>query len=311
MKILITGGAGFIGSHIADAYIREGHSVVILDNLSSGRIANVHPDAKFVEGDIRDRDLIDRLFAEHRFDVVNHQAAQMDVRKSVDDPIFDAETNILGSLNLLQASKKYSVHRFILASTGGAIYGEQEYFPADELHPTNPESPYGVAKRTIEMYLHYFSVVHGIKYTAFRYSNVYGPRQDPHGEAGVVSIFSNALRSGKPCTIFGDGKQTRDYVFVADVVRAHIKALDLEAASDTYNLSTAIETTVSQLYALIAESLGKNSTEPRYSSARKGEVQRSVCSYQKAFHHFGWQPEVSLRYGLQRTLIYFEATLSA
>jgi UDP-glucose 4-epimerase len=306
LKILITGGAGFIGSHIADALTAKGHSVVVLDNLSSGKIENINSNIQFIEGDIRDRALIDRVFKEHRFDAVNHHAAQMDVRKSVEDPIFDAETNIIGSLNLLEASVKYSVKRFMFASTGGAIYGEQDYFPADENHPTRPESPYGIAKRSIELYLHYYKKVHGLEHTIFRYANVYGPRQDPHGEAGVVSIFINALLENRQGTIFGDGEQTRDYVFVGDVVRAHLLALEKNKDSETFNISTGIETSVNDLFKMLSDILTKGIATPIHADARKGEQKRSVCSYEKAMNMLGWKPEMSFSAGLVQTVEYFK-----
>ena len=311
MKILITGGAGFIGSHIADALIKGEHFVVVLDNLSSGRIENVNSKTTFVQGDVCDSKLINSLFAEHRFDIVNHHAAQMDVRKSVADPVFDAEVNILGSLNLLEASREHSVKHFIFASTGGAIYGEQDYFPADENHPTRPESPYGVAKRSIELYLHYYLKVHGLQHTIFRYANVYGPRQDPHGEAGVVSIFTNAfLLENRQCMIFGDGKQTRDYVFVGDIVRAHLLALEKNTGSETFNISTGIETDVNQLFFMLSNILTNGKAKPDYADVRKGEQKRSVCSYTKAEELLGWRPEVSLETGLKKTVEYFQTALA-
>ena len=306
MKILITGGAGFIGSHIADALITDGHSVVVLDNLSSGRFENLNPKAHFIQGDIRDKVLIDHLFKEHQFDIVNHHAAQMDVRKSVTDPVFDAETNIIGTINLLEASREHSIKRFIFASTGGAIYGEQDYFPADENHPTRPESPYGIAKRSVELYLHYYLSVHGLAHTIFRYANVYGPRQDPHGEAGVVSIFTNALLAEKQCTIFGDGKQTRDYVYVGDVVRAHILALEKNIGSETFNISTGIETDVNQLFSMISGIITDGNATASYSESRKGEQKRSVCSAEKAEKFLGWKPGTGLEDGLKRTVGYFK-----
>lgn len=306
MKILITGGAGFIGSHITDALIANAHSVVVLDDLSSGRIENLNPAAIFVQGDIRDKKLVDQLFKTHRFDIVNHHAAQMDVRKSVADPSFDAEVNVLGSLNLLEASRENSVKRFIFASTGGAIYGEQDYFPADENHPTRPESPYGVAKRSIEMYLHYYKAVHGLDHTIFRYANVYGPRQDPNGEAGVVSIFSNALLDRRQATIFGDGSQTRDYVYVGDVVKAHLVALEKNMGSETFNISTGIETDVNKLFSMISNIITKGNAKPVYSDPRKGEQKRSVCAYVKAEKMLGWKPSVTIEQGLKQTVEYFQ-----
>ena len=306
LNILITGGAGFIGSHITDAHIARGHTVFVLDNLSSGKIENLNPKTHFVEGDIRDKTLIDRLFKEHQFDIVNQHAAQMDVRKSVLDPVFDAETNIIGTINLLEASREHSVKRFIFASTGGAIYGEQDYFPADENHPTRPESPYGIAKRSVELYLHYYLSVHGLAHTIFRYANVYGPRQDPHGEAGVVAIFTNALLDAKQCTIFGDGKQTRDYVFVGDVVRAHILALEKNSGSETFNISTGIETDVNKLFSMLSDIITDGKAQVSYSEERKGEQKRSVCSFDKATKFLGWKPEMRLEDGLKQTVEYFK-----
>jgi len=311
LKILITGGAGFIGSQIADAFVKAKHSVIVLDNLSSGKTENLNPGAQFIQGDIRDKNLIETLFAEHKFDIINHHAAQMDIRKSVDDPIFDAETNIIGSINLLEASVKHTVKRFIFASTGGAIYGEQEYYPADENHPTRPESPYGVAKRSIELYLNYYWKVHGLQHTVFRYANVYGPRQDPHGEAGVVSIFINALLEDHTCTIFGNGGQTRDYLYVGDVVRAHLITIEKNVGSETFNVSTGIETSVNDLFAMLATILSDSKAKAIYAHARKGELERSVCSYAKIEKLFGWKPEVSFHEGLKKTAEYFQSLHTA
>ncbi|HEY6171618.1 MAG TPA: NAD-dependent epimerase/dehydratase family protein [Candidatus Kapabacteria bacterium] len=304
MNILVTGGAGFIGSHIADSFLSAGHHVVILDNLSSGKRENINPKATFIEGDIRDGELVEKIFHENAIDVVDHHAAQIDVRKSVTDPSNDANINILGSLNLLEASRRHNIKRFIFASTGGAIYGEQDYFPADELHPTRPESPYGITKRSVELYLHYYNKVHGLDHTIFRYTNVYGPRQDPHGEAGVVAIFSNALLAGKQAMIFGDGKQTRDYVFISDLVRAHLLAIENESGSNTYNIATGIETDVNTLFTILANEAGKEST-PRYDEARPGELLRSVCTSEKIAKALGWQPETNITEGLSRTFDFF------
>lgn len=305
MNILVTGGAGFIGSHLGDSFIRAGHTVIILDNLSSGKRENINPQATFIEGDVCDTKLVNEIFTEHTIDIVNHHAAQIDVRKSVTDPLYDANTNILGSINLLQASHKHNIKRFIFASTGGAIYGEQDYFPADEEHPIRPESPYGITKRSVELYLHYFHKVHGIDYTIFRYSNVYGPRQDPHGEAGVVAIFSNALLAGKQVVIFGDGKQTRDYVYISDLVRAHLLAIESERGSHTYNIATGVETDVNTLFAILSEKSGKQSPA-KYESARAGELLRSVCNAGKAALKLGWKPETTLAEGLSQTFDYFK-----
>ena len=225
MKILVTGGAGFIASQIADAFINEGHQVVILDDLSTGFKKNINPKAKFINSNICDKNL-DRLFETEKFDVVNHHAAQMDVRRSVKDPEFDATTNILGTINLLQNCVKYSVKKFMFASTGGAVYGEQDYFPADEKHAQQPKSPYGISKLAVEKYLYFYNSEHKLNYTILRYANIYGPRQNPFGEAGVVAIFSTKLLNGEQPVINGHGKQTRDYVFVGDVVKANLLALN-------------------------------------------------------------------------------------
>jgi UDP-glucose 4-epimerase len=308
VNILVTGGAGFIGSHIADAFISEGHSVTILDDLSTGRDANLNSAAEFVNGSICDSALVEELFSSHQFDLIDHHAAQIDVRKSVLDPVSDATTNIDGSINLLEASHRHKVKHFIFASTGGAIYGEQEYFPADEKHPTRPESPYGVAKRCVELYLHFYKKVYGLSNTIFRYSNVYGPRQDPKGEAGVVAIFCNALMQEQQAFIYGDGTQTRDYVFIGDLVQAHLKALDHIGESDTYNIATGIETDVNTIFTTLSGILTNGKAQPVYSAARLGELIRSVCDPAKAERELGWKATTSLEDGLKATVKYFKDT---
>jgi UDP-glucose 4-epimerase len=233
VKILVTGGAGFIGSHIADAYVQQGHDVVILDDLSSGSKGNINPGATFVHLDIRDKGVAD-LFRSEQFDVVNHHAAQMDVRRSVSDPQYDASINVLGGLNILENASRHKVKKVIFSSTGGAIYGEQDYFPADELHPLRPLSPYGITKLCTEKYLFYYKEVHGMDHVVLRYANVYGPRQNPHGEAGVVAIFASKLLRGEQPVINGDGKQTRDYTFVGDVVKANLAAPSRDQTSSMW-----------------------------------------------------------------------------
>ena len=240
MKVLVTGGAGFIGSHIVDAYIAAGHHVEIIDNLVTGREQNINPRAVFHRADIRDAEAVARVFGATRFDVVNHHAAQMDVRRSVADPVYDASVNVLGVLTLLEAAMKTGVRRFVFASSGGAIYGEQDVFPADEKHATRPISPYGVAKLTTEQYLFYYEAVYGIESVCLRYANVYGPRQNPEGEAGVVAIFTTKMLKGEQPVVNGDGKQTRDYVFVGDVVRANVLALGLNGFR-ILNVGTGVE----------------------------------------------------------------------
>ncbi len=306
MNILVTGGAGFIGSHVVDAYIELGHNVVVVDNLSTGSIENLNPNAKFYQLDIRD-DKVEGIFKLEKIDVVNHHAAQMDVRKSVEDPIYDADVNIIGSLKLLQFSIKYGVKKFIFASTGGAIYGEQDYFPADEEHPTRPLSPYGVAKLTVEKYLYFYKEVHGLNYVALRYANIYGPRQNPHGEAGVVAIFTSKMLKGEQPIINGDGFQTRDYTYVGDVVRANVLALNYDK-SDIFNIGTGLETDVNTLFHKLKSLTGAN-CEEFHGPAKPGEQRRSVISYDKIYKTLGWKPEVSLDEGLRLTVEFFKNKL--
>lgn len=307
MKILVTGGAGFIASQIADAFIDEGHQVVILDDLSTGYEKNVNPKAKFVKANICDKNL-DKLFAEEKFDVVNHHAAQMDVRRSVKDPEFDATTNILGTINLLQNCVKYRVKKFMFASTGGAVYGEQDYFPADERHNQQPKSPYGISKLAVEKYLYFYNSEHKLNYTILRYANIYGPRQNPFGEAGVVAIFSTKLLKGEQPIINGHGNQTRDYVFVGDVVKANLLGLNDEV-SDVYNIGTGIETDVNQLFHYINDITGAGKEE-KHGPAAAGEQLRSVITSDKLFNKFGWRPSTKLEDGLKATVEFFKNNLA-
>jgi UDP-glucose 4-epimerase len=306
MKILVTGGAGFIASHIADKFIEEGHEVVILDDLSTGFEKNINPKAKFVKLNIRDEKLFN-LFEEEKFDVVNHHAAQMDVRRSVIDPVFDADTNILGTINLLQNSVKYGVKKFMFASTGGAVYGEQECFPADENHPTNPVSPYGISKLSVEKYLYFYFNEHKLNYTILRYANIYGPRQNPFGEAGVVAIFSTKLLKREQPIINGTGEQTRDYVFVKDVVKANILTL-ADEESDIYNVGTGIETNVNDLYKVLNEIVG-NGQEEKHGTAAAGEQMRSVITSEKLFNKFKWKPSIKLIDGLKESAEFFKINI--
>ncbi len=303
MKILVTGGAGFIGSHVADALIDQGHEVVIVDNLSMGRIENVNPRARFVKMNIQD-DQILKLFEDERFDVVDHHAAQMDVRLSVADPIYDANNNIIGTINLLQAAVKTGVKKFIFISSGGAIYGEQDYFPADEEHPTRPVSPYGITKLSGEKYLYFYHHVYGIQFVVLRYSNVYGPRQNPKGEAGVVAIFTSRMLNGGQPIINGDGLQTRDYVFVGDVVSANLKALSYDQC-DYFNIGTGIETNVNELFHKLRHLTNAN-VEEVHGPAQPGEQLRSVLNIDKAQRLLQWRPQVSLEQGLAITVDYFK-----
>jgi UDP-glucose 4-epimerase len=303
-NILVTGGAGFIGSHVVDRYVADGHQVTVLDNLSSGKREQVNPAAEFHHLDILDPE-VEQVIARGRFDIVNHHAAQIDVRKSVADPLFDARVNILGTLRLLELSRQHGVKRFLFVSSGGATYGEQVQFPATEEHPVHPVSPYGVGKASGEHYAFYYQAVHGLPYVALRYANVYGPRQDPHGEAGVVAIFTGRLLRGEPCTIFGDGRQTRDYVYVGDVVEANALAADLARdLRGPFNIGTGIETDVNRLFALIAEAVGRRGEATR-GAARPGEQMRSVIDPSKAARVLGWRPRTPLEEGLSRTVAFF------
>ncbi len=306
MKILVTGGAGFIASQIADAYLSEGHEVYVLDNLSTGFLKNVSPEVHFVKADISSPSILE-LFQKVKFDVVNHHAAQIDVRKSVNDPVFDASTNILGTINLLQACIKTNVNKFMFASTGGAIYGEQEYFPADEKHPTNPVSPYGITKLSIEKYLYFYKNEYGLNYTILRYANVYGPRQNPFGEAGVVAIFTNKLLRNENPIINGDGMQTRDYVFVGDVVKANLTTLN-DNGSNIYNVGTGIETSVNELFAKLNSIAGNKSVE-KHGPAPKGEQARSLITSDKLFNNFNWKPSVTIDEGLKKTFDFFKSNI--
>lgn len=303
MNILVTGGAGFIGSHVADACISSGHSIFIIDDLSMGKREYLNSNAKFLKMDIRD-EKVQEVFQKEKFDVLIHHAAQMDVRKSVEDPLFDASINILGTLNLLENCQSSGVRKFIFASTGGAIYGEQDYFPADETHPVRPCSPYGVSKLSIEKYLNYYHVVYGLNYICLRYANVYGPRQNPHGEAGVVAIFTSKMLAGEQPVINGDGKQTRDYVYVEDVVKANLSALSYND-SGIFNIGTGIETDVNQLFNMLKEYSHSKSREI-HGPPKKGEQQRSVLDYSMAKNALSWRPSIGLSEGLRKTVEYFK-----
>ncbi|RJP23674.1 MAG: NAD-dependent epimerase/dehydratase family protein [Deltaproteobacteria bacterium] len=302
MRVLVTGGAGFIGSHVSQAYVDAGHEVLVVDNLSSGKKENVPEGARFVFGDVGSDTAVEAVRT-FRPEVVNHHAAQINVRKSVEDPVFDARENILGTLTLLEASRKHGVRKVIFSSSGGAGYGEQEYFPADEKHPLRPVSPYGAAKVAVELYLHFYRVQYGLEYTALRYSNVYGPRQDPHGEAGVVAIFCTRLLRRQTAVINGDGEQTRDYVYVGDVVRANVEALS-RGEGLGINIGTGFETDVNTLFRRLRDLSGSRQEEI-HGPAMAGEQRRSVIENRMAFDELGWYPNVSLDDGLALTLAYF------
>ncbi|MCX6090962.1 MAG: NAD-dependent epimerase/dehydratase family protein [Candidatus Atribacteria bacterium] len=301
-KILVTGGAGFIGSHVVDVYLRSGYDVVVVDSLSTGRRENLNPHARFYQIDIRSTAEIDDLFQKEQFDSVNHHAAQINLRRSVEEPFFDASVNILGTINLLEMCKKYRVKKCIFASTGGAIYGEPPQIPVDENVPAEPLSPYGIAKRSVELYLAYYRVIWGLDSIVLRYGNVYGPRQDPLGEAGVIAIFCGRILNNLPCVIFGDGRKTRDYVFVEDIAEASLLAL--RAPSGIYNLGTGKETSVLQLLETL-QKISQRNVAVQFDPERKGEINRIALSTEKVRRTMGWIPHVSLEEGMERTFSWF------
>jgi UDP-glucose 4-epimerase len=302
MRVLVTGGAGFIGSHVVEAYLHAGHEVIVVDDLSTGKRENLHRHARFVQADIQDP-TVRQLIVTEKVEVVNHHAAQMDVRRSVADPLYDARVNILGMLNVLEGAREAKVKKFIFSSSGGTVYGEQETFPADEDHPTCPISPYGVSKRTGEHYLYFYHVEYDLPYIALRYANVYGPRQDPHGEAGVVAIFAQRLLAGEQPVINGDGQQTRDYVFVGDVAHANLAALQV-GYSGPLNIGTGDETTVNQLFGSLRHLTGSSAPEV-HGPAKPGEQRRSVLAWSRAAHVLNWRPQIGVEDGLRQTVEYF------
>jgi UDP-glucose 4-epimerase len=302
MKILVTGGAGFIGSHLVDRLVQEGQEVVVVDDLSTGKRRNVNKGAEFYKVDIRSSRL-DNVFRKERPSLIVHLAAQMNVRRSVEDPVFDAEVNILGTLNLLNLSVKHGVRKVVFASSGGAVYGEQEAYPAPETHPVQPLSPYGISKLTGEHYLGYYRHVSGIQYVALRYANVYGPRQDPDGEAGVVAIFAKKMLGGEQPVINGNGRQTRDFVFVEDVVEANLAVIGQDVEG-VYNVGTAEETTINDLFRLLSELTGSG-FKGIHGPAKKGEQARSAVDITKIRHELSWDPKVGLEEGLKRTVEFF------
>lgn len=307
--ILITGGAGFIGSHLADAFVNRGWKVSIIDDLSTGRRENLNPAASFFEADLRDPQTVS-LVDELRPDVVAHQAAQMDVRKSVAEPAFDAETNVVASVRLLQKCVDAgTVKQFLFASTGGAIYGEPVYAPQDEAHPMMPLSPYGCAKLSVEHYMNYFREVRGLATTALRYANVYGPRQSPHGEAGVVAIFASRVLRGEDVIINGSGEQTRDYVNVADVVAANLAVVE-HGLTGAFNVGTGVETSVNELYAAMAASLGVD-RPAQHGPAKVGEQMRSVLDGSRLRMLAGLREPLGLGEGLGQTMEWFRLQSAA
>ncbi|MCY4159225.1 MAG: NAD-dependent epimerase/dehydratase family protein [Bacteroidetes bacterium] len=305
MKILVTGGAGFIGSHVTDLLTNQGYSVEVLDDLSSGLRENVPQSVKLHVTDIQSP-VAASLMKKNRYQVLVHHAAQMDVRRSVEDPAFDVRVNILGLINLMEAGRENGLRKVIFASTGGAIYGEPEAGPQPESHIQQPVSPYGISKLTCEKLLHFYSHEYGIPYVALRYGNVYGPRQNSHGEAGVIAIFTERLLSGQPTTIHGDGRQTRDYVFVDDVARANFAALNFHQESTAFNIGTGIETDVVTLHHRLQQATGVKKSAA-HGPQKSGEQRRSVLDCTKAAEYLAWKPKVSLDEGLRWTAEWFIA----
>jgi UDP-glucose 4-epimerase len=300
VKILVTGGAGFIASHVSDGYLRAGHAVVILDDLSTGKRENVPAGAEFYHCDITDLAATERIIAQERPEIINHHAAQMDVRRSVREPLFDARVNILGGLGLLELAVKYKIRKFLYASTGGASYGEVETVPVDETHPTAPICHYGVSKLTLERYLYLYKHLYGLNYTVMRYPNVYGPRQNPHGEAGVVAIFALQMLRGDRPTIYGDGSKTRDYAYIDDVVAANLALLE-KGDGEILNLGWGRPVSDFQIFESVGQATGYTAS-PQYAAVRKGEVAHIALNARRAQAVAGWVPKVSIEEGIKRTV---------
>lgn len=302
MRILVTGGAGFIASHVSDRLLALGQQVAIVDNLSTGKKENLPAGAVFYEIDIRDK-AMDKVFEKEKPQVVVHHAAHANVAESVRNPGYDASVNIGGSINLFECCVKHEVEKVVFASTGGALYGEACYLPADEAHPIDPVSPYGVSKHAVEQYLYAYRQNHGLDYVVLRYPNVYGPRQDPHGEAGVVAIFSLLLLTGQRPTIFGDGSKTRDYCYVSDIVDANVLALSNEL-NGTYNLGRGIEVSDSEVFETVQEAVGSQ-IEPDFAPVRAGEVEHIALDAAKAERDMGWKWKVDLIDGVAESVTYY------
>lgn len=304
MKVLVTGGAGFIGSHLADVLIQQGHQVVVVDNLSTGFVDYVNPAAKFYQMSVCDPELAE-VFQQERPDMVNHHAAQMIIQRSVADPVFDARENILGSLNVLHHCIHFGVSKLIYASSGGTIYGEPKYLPVDEEHPINPVSEYGVSKHTVEHYLYLYGLRDGLNYVVLRYPNVYGPRQNPRGEAGVVAIFASQMLRGERPTIFGSGDKTRDYTHVLDIIEANLLSME-RGEKATYNLGTGLETSDQEMFDALAQALGYTGS-PIYAPVRQGEIHRICLDSSKAQKELGWKPRFTLKGGLLQAAEYYKS----
>jgi UDP-glucose 4-epimerase len=302
-KILVTGGAGFIGSHVADLFLTKGYEVVVLDDLSTGKLSNLNPEAKFYQMDIRSPEVRD-VFAAERPDYVSHHAAQAEVRRSVAEPLFDAGVNILGSINLLEYAREFEVKRFVYISSGGAAYGEPERLPCDEEHQVNPICPYGASKHTVEHYLYLYHANYGLKYTVLRYPNVFGPRQNPYAEAGVVAIFIGKMLTGEPAIINGDGEQTRDFVYVGDCAHANYLAVTVDHQPGIYNLGWGRPTSMNEIFFALAKITGY-SQPIQHGPAKVGETRHIYLDATKAARELGWSPTLTLEEGLEKTMSCF------
>ena len=304
MNILVTGGAGFIGSHVVDLYLEHGHRVVVVDDLSTGHRRNLNPRAVFYEADIRSPEM-SAIFEREKPEIVNHHAAQMDVRRSVAEPVLDADVNILGSLNLLECARRGGVRRFVYISSGGAVYGEPEYLPCDEAHPINPICQYGASKHTVEHYLFLYRTLYGLDYAVLRYPNVYGPRQDPRGEAGVVAIFAGQMLTDQPVTINGDGEQVRDFVYVGDCAQASLQAMQGGNGAGIYNLGTGAGSSVNEVFRTL-KALTNYRRDPIHGPAKLGETRRIFLDASRAANELGWHPKTGLEEGLRATVRHFQ-----
>ena len=302
-KVLVTGGAGFIGSHVVDLFLSKGYEVVVVDDLSTGRLSNLNPEATLYQIDIRDPRVRD-VFVAEKPDYVSHHAAQIDVRRSVSDPLFDADVNILGSINLMECAREFAVKHFIYISSGGAAYGEPERLPCDEEHPVNPICPYGASKHMVEHYLYMYSVNYGLPYTVLRYPNVFGPRQNPQSEAGVVAIFTGKMLMNEPVIVNGDGEQTRDFVYVGDCAYANYLALTVDHPSGIYNLGWGRPTSINDIFFVLAKGTGY-SHPIQHGPAKLGETRHIYLDAKKVARELGWTPSITLEQGLEKTISYF------
>jgi UDP-glucose 4-epimerase len=305
MKVLVTGGAGFIASHVVDGYVASGHDVVVVDDLSRGSERNLNPKARFYKVDIRDVQALGAVFAAEKPEVINHHAAQMDVRRAVREPVFDAEVNILGSINLLGLAVEHQVRRVVYVSTAGAAYGEPRQLPVAEDAPVNPITPYGISKHTVEHYLFTYNSLYGLSYVVLRYGNVYGPRQSSKGEAGVFAIFAEQMLAGEQPVIFGDGSKTRDYVYISDAVAANIAALTM-GTGEIFNIGGGVATPDEEIFRLVRDHLGKNDLRPKFAARRPGEIEHITLDTSKARRLLDWKPKIDIAEGARLTVQYFQ-----